>query len=224
MRIVDCFTDVILYARKLTRGDIVADSANEARTKLLSLLDKSQNLATEHEFSEEVYQSGKFPVVAFVDELILCSQWQYKNDWKLETLQRICFNTTSAGSEFYDRLGVLNKHGPDREVREVYALCMGLGFMGKYFRGDDRQRYEEIKAFNLSLLLPDEAHKNIDSAILFPSAYRGHSNAKSSGYKPRLNIYPVLIGLPLAIIVVLSLYFNFEISSTLNQIQQLVKY
>ena len=224
MRIVDCFTDVILFARKLSRDDILVESADEARTTLLTLLEKSKSLSDEQSHSSEMYEGAKFPVVAFVDELFLCSGWQFKSEWKQNSLQRVCFNTTSAGSEFYDRLSELNKFGPDREVREVYALCMGLGVRGKYFRGEDRQRYEEIKSFNLSLLLPDEFEQDIDSATLFPCAYRGHTNDKKSSYQPRLNIYPVLIGVPLSIIVIMSLYFGFDIASTLNDIQQLVKY
>lgn len=224
MRIVDCFTDVILYARKLSRGDIAVESAEEARNNLKDLFEKAKSMSEEHDFSSMMYADAIFPVVAFVDELFLTSNWAHKKDWKLEPLQRFYFNTTNAGAEFYDRLSVLNKFGPDRDVREVYALCMGLGFRGKYFRGEDRQRYEEIKAFNLSLLLPDESQHNIDAATLFPFAYRGHSSDDASAFKPRLNIYPVLIGVPLAIIVVLSLYFHFDIASTLNQIQQLIRY
>lgn len=224
MHIVDCFTDVILYARKLSRGDIHVKSADEARDNLKILFEKSRSLSDENDFSAPMYADAVFPVVAFVDELFLCSDWEHKNDWKLEPLQRVFFNTTNAGAEFYDRLSVLNKFGPDRDVREIYALCMGLGFLGKYFRGEDRQRYEEIKAFNLTLLLPDEAQQNIDSATLFPFAYRGHSDDANAGFTPRLNIYPVLIGVPLAIIAVLSLYFHFDIASTLNHIQQLIKY
>jgi len=136
----------------------------------------------------------------------------------------VYFNTTNAGAEFYDRLSVLNKFGPDKDIREVFALSMGLGFLGKYFRGEDRQRYEEIKAFNLSLLLPDETEQNIDSATLFPSAYRGHRDYEVSSFKPRLNIYPVLIGVPFIVIVVLSLFFHFDIASTLNDVEQLIKY
>lgn len=224
MRIVDCFTDVILYARKLARGDINVESAAEARKNLVTLFDQSEALSKEKEYSNMMYADAKFPVVAFVDELFLTSKWEFKNDWKLEPLQRLYFNTTNAGAEFYDRLSVLNKFGPDKDVREIYALCLGLGFRGKYFRGEDRQRYEEIKAFNLSLLLPDESKQDIDSTTLFPFAYRGHSSDKASDFKPRLNIYPVLIGVPLTIIVMLSLYFHFDIGSTLNQIQQLIKY
>jgi type VI secretion system protein ImpK len=223
VRIVDCFTDVILYARKLARGDIVVESAEEARNALKQLFKESEDLAEDKQFSSAMYADAKFPVVAFIDELFLTSKWAYKKDWQLEPLQRFYFNTTNAGSEFYDRLNVLNKFGPDKDVREVYALCLGLGYKGKYFRGEDRKIYEDIKAFNLSLLLPDEAKQDIDSTVLFPFAYRGHDSESKSGFTPRLNIYPVLIGVPLIVIVMLSLYFHFDIASTLNQIEQLVK-
>ncbi len=224
MRVVDCFTDVILYARKLARQEFVIDSVDEARSRLKALFHKSKQLAEEKGFGDDMYADAKYPVVAFVDELLMTSSWNFKKDWQHESLQRFYFKTTNAGAEFYDRLNALNKFGPDKDVREVYALCMGLGFKGRYFRGEDRQAYEEIKAFNLGLLLPDEAQQDIESAVLFPFAYRDQGNELRGSFKPRLNIYPVLIGVPLAIIVLMGLYYYFDISSTLNQIQQLVKY
>jgi len=224
VRIVDCFTGVILYARKVSRGEIKTESAQEARDQLKNLFEESKNLSEEQGFSKELYTEAKFPVVSFVDELFLCSDWEFKKDWKLEPLQRIYFRTTNAGAQFYDRLNNLNKFGPDKDVREVYALCLGLGFRGKYFRGEDRQAYEEIKAFNLSLLLPEEVKQDIETAVLFPFAYRGHSANRKSIFTPRLNIYPVLIGVPLAIIALMILYFHIDISSALNDIEQLIKY
>jgi len=224
MRIVDCFTDVILYARKLSRGEIAVESAEEARDKLVELFSKAESLSREKEYSGSMFTDAMYPVVAFVDEVFLTSSWEFKKSWQQEPLQRVYFNTTNAGAGFYDRLNVLNKFGPDKDVREVYALCLGLGFKGKYFRGEDRKIYEEIKAFNLSLLLPDEAKQDIEAATLFPFAYKGHSTEDRGGFTPRLNIYPVLIGVPLVIILAMILFFHFDVSGTLNQIQQLVKY
>lgn len=224
MRIVDCFTDVILYARKLARGEIAVESADEARSSLVALFDKSESLSREQEHDNSMYIDAMYPIVAFIDELFLTSDWVFKKDWQQEPLQRVYFNTTNAGAGFYERLNLLNKFGPDKDVREVYALCMGLGFKGKYFRGEDRKVYEEIKAFNLGILLPDEAQQDIDQATLFPFAYRGHKSEDKGGFTPRLNIYPVLIGVPLVVIIGMALYFHFDIAGTLNQIQQLVKY
>ena len=85
------------------------------------------------------------------------------------------------------------------------------------------QAYEDAKAFNLSLLLPEEAQRNIDAATLFPFAYKGHGDADKYGFKPRLSIYPVLIGVPVVVVVGLALFYRLNISSTLQQIQSLVQ-
>jgi len=224
MRVVDCFTDVILFARRMARSEAEEISCEEAKKVFTTLIIESEKTANEYEIAAEIFESAKFPVVAYVDEILLCSKWPEKTLWQKEPLQRIYFNTTNAGSEFYDRLYELNKFGPDRDVREVYGLCLGLGFRGKYFRGEDRKKYEEIKAFNLNLLLPDEAQKNIDSSTLFPSAYKQHGRDYTSSFKARMSIYPVVIGVPVLVITAMLLAFHFYIGSTLDQIHELIKF
>ncbi len=223
MRIVDCFTDVILFTRKFVRGEIDLQDADDVRAELLRRFEQARQLAEEQDMSEAFFEQAKYPVVALVDELLQCSNWSDKANWQVNPLQRQYFNTTSAGAEFFDRLSELNKFGPDRDIREVYALCMGLGFRGKFFRGEDRKAYEEIKAFNLSLLLPDEAQRNIDSATLFPFAYKGHEDVENHSYRARLNIYPVIIGIPIIIIVAMIFYYQFSIADLLNQVVAMVK-
>jgi type VI secretion system protein ImpK len=224
VRIVDCFTDVILFTRKFVRSEAEGNSVEEVKDHLINLFDKSQQAAKDLGMTEEFYQQAKYPVVALVDELLQCSNWKLKAEWQKNSLQRYYFETTSAGAEFYDRLNVLNKFGPDRDIREVYALCLGLGFKGRYFRGEDRKAYEEIKAFNLSLLLPDEAQRNIDSATLFPFAYKGHEDEENHSFKSRLNIYPVIIGVPLVVIITLIIVYQLNIVDLLDQVQNLLNY
>ena len=223
MRVVDCFTNFILYARRLTR-QAKDQNASEVALELGRLLHESKALAEEHGISEDVFMDARFPVVAYVDELLLCLDWPGKTDWQVHPLQRKYFGTTNAGSEFYDRLNELKKFGPDRDVREVYALCLGLGFRGKYFRGEDRKAYEEVKAFNLGLLLPDEAKQNIDAATLFPFAYKGHSEDEMSSFKARISIYPIIIGVPLVVITAMAFIYHFYIGSVLTEIYELIKY
>ncbi len=103
-------------------------------------------------------------------------------------------------------------------------LCLGVGFRGKYFRGEDRKQYEDIKAFNLSLLLPEEAQRNIDSATLFPFAYKGHDQGNTNPYKSRFSIYPILIGLPITVLVLMIGIYHFKVASILDQIQAMVSY
>jgi type VI secretion system protein ImpK len=224
VRIVDCFTDVILFTRKFVRGVPEDNTVDEVKSYLINLFQQSQQMAEKQGMAEEFYQQAMFPVVALVDELLQCSDWKLKAEWQKNSLQRYYFETTSAGAEFYERLNVLNKFGPDRDIREVYALCLGLGFKGRYFRGEDRKAYEEIKAFNLSLLLPDEAQRNIDSATLFPFAYKGHEDVENHSFKSRINIYPVIIGVPLVVIITLIIVYQLNIADLLDQVQNLLNY
>jgi type VI secretion system protein ImpK len=224
MRIVDCFTDVLLFTRNLCRGEIEQMPVDQVRGNLKDLFEKSELMAETNNMVDDFYQAAKFPVVSLVDEMLQTSNWAEKTAWSKTPLQRIYFDTTKAGAEFYSRLNVLNKFGPDRDIREVYALCLGLGFRGKYFRGEDRKQYEEIKAFNLSLLLPEEAQRNIDSATLFPFAYKGHDQGNTNPYKSRFSIYPILIGLPITVLILMIGIYHFKVASILDQIQAMVKY
>jgi type VI secretion system protein ImpK len=224
MRIVDCFTDVLLFTRKFCRGELEEMSVDLVRSELQNLFQKSEENAQQNNMIGDFYEAAKYPVVSLIDEMLQTSSWAEKSAWSKNPLQRIYFDTTNAGAEFYSRLNVLNKFGPDRDIREVYALCLGLGFRGKYFRGEDRKQYEEIKAFNLSLLLPEEAQRNIDSATLFPFAYKGHDQDNTNPYKSRFSIYPIIIGVPITVLFLMVGFYHFKVAFILDQIQSMVNY
>ncbi len=224
MRVVDTFTDVLLFVRKFCRGEIETMPADQVRKELQDLFDKSERGLEEKGILEVYYQAAKFSVVALIDEMLQTSDWEDKANWAKNPLQRIYFDTTNAGAEFYERLNVLSKFGPERDVREVYALCLGLGFRGRYFRGEDRKHYEEVKAFNLSLLLPDEAQRNIDSATLFPFAYKASDARNDNPFKSRFSIYPIIVGVPVAVLILMIGLYHLNISWVLDQIQAMVNY
>ena len=170
MRLVDFYVESLLLARKLPA---ILESDNEIscaslQERLLRDLDSAVKAAIEKSgFDESIVKAGLFPVAAFIDELILVSSWPNKKQWKNESLQRHYFDTTNAGQEFYDRLNLLNRQGDDRSIREIYLLCLGLGFKGRYFLPDDRPNISESRLFNLKLLLPDDADNKIEKTVLF---------------------------------------------------------
>ena len=83
---------------------------------------------------------------------------------------------------------------------------------------------EASKAFNLSLLLPDEAQRNIDSATLFPFAYKASDARSDNPFKSRFSIFPIVIGVPIAVLIVLAAIYHLNISWVLDQIQAMVNY
>lgn len=223
MRLVDSYIEIILYTRNLIRvANGAAPDYQKTRNDLQDLFDKSKLHALDNGYSEQLYTSAKRAVVAYVDEIIQCSSWEHSAEWKKEPLQRIYFDTTNLGHEFYETLDTLNKFGPDREVREVYSLCLGLGFRGRYFNASDRQKYEEVKLFNLGLLLNDEAQENIDSTILFPDSYGKQDKRIMGNYRPRMNIIPYVVATPVLLIFTVLLYGNNSITELLSSIAAMV--
>lgn len=224
MRLVDCFVDTFVYLREFARQiETEAPEYDDVRAAVTELFEQSKSVALENGYHDEVYESAKYAVVAYADEVISCSAWTHRSRWQKDSLQRLYFDATNLGASFYDKLNDLHKFGPDREVREVFSLCLGLGFRGKYFSPSDRQKYEEVKAFNLELLLPDEAQRNIDTATLFPSAYGDSANKVKGDYRPRFNVIPYVIAAPVLIVAAAVMYTNRSIVETLNAIVFMVK-
>jgi len=223
VRLVDCFIDTIIHVRSLA-PKMGADGPefDEVQTDLLRMFEESESGIEAMGFNAETFNAAKFAIVAYVDEMILCSKWCEKGKWQRQSLQRKFFNTTNIGAEFYEKLAALSKQGPDRSVREVYSLCLGLGFKGKLFSNDERKQLEDIKDFNISLLMPEANQRNLDTAVLFPTAYSGHSHEGKGDYKPRMNIMPMIFGIPAVLVLAVAFYYHTTISKMINDIISVV--
>ena len=222
MRLTDSFIEIFLYARQAVRElGISTDPVETLLDSFVVKFNQAEDHALANGFDMDIIEAAKFPVVAYIDELILCSDWDKRGDWQQNSLQRHYFNTTNIGDEFYDRLNNLSKHGPDAWVREVYLLCMGLGFKGRYFSNDDYRKLEEIKGFNLQIFSPEESQRNLDTAMLFPSAYSA-KEGRSGSFKQRRSYLYLIIGTPIVIIGGLLVYFQGQISAMLTQISTLL--
>jgi len=224
MRLVDFYIDTLLTIRQLV-PQLEATSEQDVdavRAKLIQLLDEAQQNITAADLSEYQAEAALFPVVAYIDELILISKWSEKSKWQQVSLQRHFFDTTNAGQEFFDRLNVLNRQGEDRSVREVFLLCLGLGYKGQYFMPDDRPKLEEIRVFNLDLLLPEDANQTLERTTLFDQAYQ-NSIREGKHITSRTNLLPVFTVLPIVIIAGIFVFYALQINDWLAQIMELVK-
>lgn len=76
---------------------------------------------------------SKYALAAFVDEAILRSQWDGREQWADNPLQLQLFETYLAGEGFFEKLETLRSRGESAvDVLEIYYLCLVLGFEGKY--------------------------------------------------------------------------------------------
>lgn len=75
----------------------------------------------------------RYPLVAFIDETILASEWAHREKWRDRPLQLDLYGTRTAGTGFFERLAALRQAGEaKRDLLEVYHLCLLLGFEGQY--------------------------------------------------------------------------------------------
>ena len=140
--------------------------------------------------------------MAWIDEQLLNMEWQGKLAWVGKSLQRKLFQTTLAGRDFFLRLDKIPAE--DIPLREVYDICLALGFRGQYFHAEDADRLNEIKEKNLRTITP-EWPLQLPSP-LFPPGDSAMTFKSVQGYRPDSPALQVLLWL-LPIALLLGLYF-----------------
>ncbi|MGL1932057.1 MAG: DotU family type IV/VI secretion system protein [Desulfotalea sp.] len=208
MKLVDCFLEIITFVRLVSSSkDMVTAEYDAVRQDLDLLIKRLDDKVTAGGFSYEQFNNARFAVFAWVDEAILCSNWHGVNEWLRNTLQREYYGTSNAGEEFYKKLKELipdesslaeKEHGRSgsksvlsseddslifsrKEVIEVYALCMSLGYNGAYFSEHDRTKLKEIHQDSLDRII---SQTGSGKDAVFPLAYnftKGSKRKKSFG-------------------------------------------
>lgn len=124
----DCFTLILQFRNNSEYGD-----PEILRKRIKELLNKVELEAKDVGFNDSDIQMAIFALVAFLDETIIASEWQYKSTWLATPLQLELFDRFDAGEEFFSRLENLRQRSSyKQDVLEIYYICMTLGFKGKY--------------------------------------------------------------------------------------------
>jgi type VI secretion system protein ImpK len=171
MRLSDCFSEVIAYINYALHGSAQSQiTFEQLKQKTDALLAESEKCAAQCTGSREDYDLARFAICAWVDETVLSSDWDGRRQWQGEQLQRRYYNTTEAGIEFYNRLNAIGLHQSD--VREIYYMCLAMGFKGRYCNDNDAILVDQLKDSNLKLLLGSSVGlPNLDKMEFFPDAY-----------------------------------------------------
>lgn len=212
MRLIDCFADTISTALAYT--DAIANGVtpeyDDVRLGVEGVLASNANYSAGG-FTREQYDLAKFAVVAFIDEVILLSDWEQRHRWAHELLQKTHFSTSNAGEEFFEKLDGLSSFDPgERDVREVYVYCLALGFVGKFFRPGDRARLEEIRNSNLKVLRDsDDVAAVRGERDLFP----GGNTAGVAGdiRPPQPSRSALYYGVPVLVLLAAFVYFRIDL-------------
>ena len=151
MHLTDCFVELVAYVVYFRKTVSMKQPPYEqVKADVMRLLSQSEDCVKKGTLLGRTMIRGGL-IWAWVDEIILSSAWDQKGKWQREQLQRIFYNTTEAGEEVFERLNSLGLH--QREMREVYYLCLALGFKGRYCKQGDEFLARAIK--NIQPKIPD---------------------------------------------------------------------
>jgi type VI secretion system protein ImpK len=142
----DLFTPLFSYVLLVTRPSAAERTVFELGSDIDTLLAAQEQAVKRHQIPAQDYDLARFAVVAWADEVIV-GQTQNGNreavhQWKKLPLQKRLYNTANAGEEFFEHLAKLTP--AQKDVREIYYLCLCLGFRGRY--------YDESQEFKLAQL------------------------------------------------------------------------
>jgi len=214
MHLSDCFIDIFAYVTFFLRSvEVKQPSCEQVKSDIRRLLSESDNSMVRGNFQRDDFDQARFAVCAWVDEALLNSPWEQRNLWLKDQLQRHYYNTTDAGEEFFDRLSAIGLH--QREVREVYYLCLALGLTGRYCHPGDEYQLEQIKTSNLKLLLGSSVGlPSLERSDLFPEALPAipiEKEQRRSRFGSRLAFAICLVG-PVFLFCLLYGIYRFTLS------------
>lgn len=204
---VDCVTELLAYTYHIVE-QLQTDAVpfDQVSGSYHQLIQRAKTRAKSAGIPIQQFDKALFAIFAWIDETLLETSWQYKQEWIRNSLQKKFFNTTSAGTEFF---AMLEKLGPeDKDILEVYDYCLASGFKGCFFEPLFQERLNAVKIDTRKKL-----NRDIDvevPEILFPEA--GDTifikRLKRKRWKGLSGYSSVFILIPIALFFVLYYFFN----------------
>ncbi len=222
MRLSDFFMPLIAFVRSYEHAQ--ASSPQEVAQTLDAMIQQARTDAVNAGVGVELFQQGLFPIAAWADERIARLKiWQTPMAWQPHLLQRRYFKTSLAGKEFFERLSGLG--GQDAPVREIYLLCLCMGFIGRYSDASDAATLSTLKLEQYQAILDVmDISDAAGSLPIFPLAYRADGRVKQNR-RPLLRNWPklttiALIVIPILLMAGLVLVLNAELDQSVRQFRQ----
>jgi len=210
MRLIDCFIELIGYVAYFSETAAVKQPPfARVKTDIEKLITASQNKLQPGRMSPDDFDLARFAIFAWIDEMIMNSSWAEKNRWQGEQLQRVHYQTADAGELFFEKLNSLSPQ--QNEVREIYYLCLAMGFTGRFCTDGDDILLDQLISSNLKMIskagcdIPSLTEKKI-----FPESYARRSESLANGKSGRKFSLGLLAGICLPVLLYGTLFFIFQ--------------
>jgi type VI secretion system protein ImpK len=203
--IMDLASESLILILQL-RSTIDYGDAENLKSRAFEMFERFEDNSRRAGIDNEKIRLSKFALVAFLDETIISSEWPQKAQWLSDPLQIKLFDTFNAGEEFFNFMAELRlRSSQNKEVLEIYYLCLSLGFKGKY----QLQSPENLRRIidDLNIELHPDAFRSID--IISPNGKPRQSLVQTVKGGLPLWVYPLSA---LVIFVLIYVVFSFVVS------------
>lgn len=129
------YQEILTAVTRLRSNRQAVSDARLFRNQIKAAIGAAESEATHRGYAAEDIRLATFATVAFLDESILNSNNPIFADWPRMPLQEELFGGHTAGEIFFqciDRLLARNDSPQLADVLEVFALCLLLGYRGRY--------------------------------------------------------------------------------------------
>ena len=168
--LMDLCTPIFGYAAILPReSEGVHPSYPQFRQEVLAALQRIESEAAGHGIDREDAAEARWALAAFLDEQIADSEWSGKAQWSTEPLYMVQLNDPQAGVNFFSRLESLGDR--QRAVKEVFLVCLAMGFRGQFAELDPTQQAARIGEIRQKTIRSVHRQPLESMEVLFPEAY-----------------------------------------------------
>jgi type VI secretion system protein ImpK len=129
------YQEILTAITRFRSNRQAVSDAGSFRAQIKGAIGVAEAEATRRGYPADDVRLATFAVVAFLDESILNSNNPIFADWPRMPLQEELFGVHTAGEMFFqcvDRLMAKGDAPLTADVLEIYALCLLLGFRGRY--------------------------------------------------------------------------------------------
>lgn len=217
--IADLSSDILMLILQLRSTNNYGD-AGSLKSRVYDLFERYEATCRAAGIDNEKIHLAKFALVAFLDETIISSAWTQKDEWLTEPLQIKLFDTFNAGEEFFSHLNQLRqKTSGNKDLLEIFYLCLALGFKGKY----QLQSPENLRRVvdDLNMELHPEMYSAIDA--ISPNAKPRDSMMQTVSGGIPVWIYPLTaVLLFIVFYLIMSSSISGEAEEVVNSLKELI--
>lgn len=127
----------LLWLAARLNESLPVDDIAQFRTRVMEDVARFESNAMARGVAPRLARVARYALCATIDDIVLNTPWGGQSDWPSKGLVSTFYQETWGGERFFDLLGQLYAQPEETlDALELMALCLSIGFVGKYRVGE----------------------------------------------------------------------------------------